>query len=326
MDKKIAYIIANFGGPRHLKEIRPFLEELLTDRDVIRTRMPKPIHNYLFKRIAKKRSKKIQSDYESIGGKSPIYEDTEEIALKLRKELDAPVLTFHRYLPSTHEDFLQLVKQTDADEWIIFPLFPQFSYATTGSIARFFENHLPKETTLKMRWIKSYSGHPAFAKCYQKKIKELMTKHHLKEEKTVLLFSAHGLPQTFIEEGDLYLDECERSYRKILNAFPLAMGKLSFQSKFGPGEWLRPSTYDVCTDFENSSEERETVIFIPLSFTSDHLEILFEVERLYLPIIEEKGIKAIRCDALNQDEKWVEGIVEIIKESDRTNTKMLIRT
>ena len=326
MNKKSAYILANFGGPRDLKEILPFLETLLTDRDLIRTKMPGPVHNFFFRRLAKKRSWKIKSDYESIGGKSPIYEDTEEIALKLRKKLDAPVLTFHRYLPSTHDDFVQLVKQSEVDEWIVFPLFPQFSYSTTGSIARFFEKNLPKETILRMRWIKSYPGHPAFVECYQKKIKERMAKFHLKEEKTALLFSAHGLPLSFIEEGDLYQDECERSYGKILSAFPLALGKLSFQSKFGPEQWLRPYTEDVCKDFESWSKGRDSVIFIPLSFTSDHIETLFEIEQLYLPIIKEKGIKAFRCDALNHDEKWMEGIIDIIKDSERTNTKMLIQS
>ena len=303
----------------------PFLETLLTDRDVIRTRLPKWAHNFLFRRIAKRRSVAIRPDYELIGGKSPIFEDTEEIATRLREKLDAPVLTFHRYLPATHQDFLDLVKETDVDEWITFPFFPQFSYATTGSIARFFQKNLPKETVSRMRWIKSYPSHPSFVKCYQDKIRKTLDKEGWKEEETVLLFSPHGLPQSFDDQGDIYQNECQNSYEKIKKAFPKALCKISYQSKFGPGQWIKPYTEDTCKDIDNWSEGRDQVIFVPLSFTSDHIETLFEVETLYLPIVKEKGKKTVRCDALNQDETWVDAILTILKESDQTNTEILIR-
>ena len=125
-------ILANFGGPRELNEIQEFLTSLLNDRDVIRTPLPNTLNRWLFTWIAKRRSKKIAKDYASIGGRSPIYFDTETLAEKLREKIGREIITFHRYLPKTHAPFLQQVSASKASRFIVFPLFPQFTYATTG--------------------------------------------------------------------------------------------------------------------------------------------------------------------------------------------------
>jgi len=182
MSKQISYLLVNFGGPRNLEEIRPFLTALLQDRDVIRTRFPPFFHNWLFKKIARKRSKKIAHDYAAIGGRSPIYFDTEALAEKLSEKLQAQVLTFHRYLPATHAASLKAIEQVQADEIRVLPLFPQFSYATTGSIARFLGTNLCCKTINRLRWIKSYAAHPAFVQSYQMRIAEFLKKQGLAEE------------------------------------------------------------------------------------------------------------------------------------------------
>lgn len=320
MTKKVATLIVNFGGPRSLEEIGSFLKELLTDRDVIRPRLPSFIHRFLFSEIARKRVKKVAKDYEKIGGKSPIFEDTEAIAAHLS------AFAFHRYLPETHAGFLETVKQLDAEELCIFPLFPQFSYATTGSIAHWFSTHLPPSLQQKLSWVPSYATHPAFIAAMRANLAAFISQKGLKEEELILLFSAHGLPQDFIDTGDPYQSHCEDSFKAIAEAFPRALSRLSYQSKFGRGEWIKPYTSDVCRDIEEWREGRETVVFIPLSFTSDHIETLFEVEELYLPLIEERGLKAYRCPALNLRSDWLEAIATILKTSERVRNNSLIYT
>lgn len=323
--KKTAYLIANFGGPRSLEEVRPFLEELLTDKDVVRTRLPQLFHNILFKRIAKKRSLKVAEDYESIGGKSPIFGDTEVVAAKLREKLEGPLLTFHRYLPATHQEFISQIERLDCDEIRIFPMFPQFTYATTGSIARWFSKNLKPSTINKMRWIKSYPSHPAFVRAHQESIRRFLNDNGLKEDDTLLLFSAHGVPQKFVDQGDLYEDECRLSYRSVMEAFPRAKGHLAYQSKFGPGEWLKPYTSDVCEDILSLTEGRPHVVFIPISFTSDHIETLFEIEQDYMTVVREKGASAYRVPALTLDPLWIDAIHTILQEVTPCNNQMLIR-
>jgi len=320
----VQYVLVNFGGPRNLDEIEPFLKTLLRDRDVIRTKLPQVVHHVLFGRIAKRRAKKVEDDYRGIGGKSPIYEDTEKLAKVLSKKLGSEVWTFHRYLPMTHSDFFRKMKKSSASEFRFFPLFPQFSYATTGSIARMMKKRLPEETVSKIHWQRSYPDHPGFIKAHQKKIREFLNKKKLKEKDTILLFSSHGVPQTFVNSGDTYQRECEVSFRHIISAFPEADSWLSYQSKFGPGEWLRPYTVDMCETLPEWKNDRKHLIFIPLSFTSDHIETLFEIEKEYLQEAK-KHLDAYRLDALNFDETWIDAICDMLKKKPATETETLIR-
>lgn len=301
------YLIVNFGGPRNLEEIRPFLETLLCDRDVIRTSFPTFFHNWLFKKVAKKRALKVKEDYKKIGGRSPIYFDTEKLRELLQEKLQVPVYTFHRYLPATHPGSLEAISKEK--ELIVLPLFPQFSSATTGSIARFLSPYP------HLRWISSYASHPAFIGAYQRRIRDFLAEKGLQETQTLLLFSAHGVPKKFVDEGDVYEKECNLSFASVMQGFPQAKGRLCYQSKFGRGEWLRPYTNEACESILDWHEGRTNIVFIPISFTSDHIETLFEIEELYLPIIGKKGLNAYRCPALNLESYWVEALQNILQTS-----------
>ena len=313
------YLLVNFGGPRDLEEIDPFLTALLTDRDVVRTRFPPFFHNWFFRKVARKRALTLRKDYLEIGGKSPIYFDTETTRELLQERLKKNVFTFHRYLPQTHERTLQTLKT--AGEMIVLPLFPQFCYATTGSIARFLAPHLPK----KLHWIKSYASHSAFITSYQHRIRSFLREKNLKESQTALLFSAHGVPKAFIDEGDPYQSECEASFQEVMRQFPQALGRLCYQSKFGKGEWLRPYTNEMCRDILQWNEGRKEIVFVPISFTSDHIETLFEIEKLYLPLIQKQGLNAYRCPALNLEESWIDALAQIAQSRELCDTHSLIR-
>lgn len=317
-------ILVNFGGPRNLEEIPAFLTALLQDRDVIRTKLPSWMHNFLFRRIALRRAKKTAHDYEAIGGKSPIYFDTEMLAEILALELKRPVVTFHRYLPDTHKKSIEAIEELTNDRLTVLPLFPQFSYATTGSIARFFTNHLRPETVQKLRWIRSYAHHEAFISAHERHLASYLKNHGLSSQNTALLFSAHGLPLSFIETGDTYQAECERSYFQIMKRFPGFVSRLAYQSKFGRGEWLRPSTEDICLSASTWNEGKEKIVIIPLSFTSDHIETLFEIEQLYLPLLQNQGLQGYRCPALNLEPYWIQALAHIAQDTQGVNTQTLI--
>ncbi len=321
------YLIVNFGGPRDLNEVEEFLIELLTDQEVLRTPFPAFLHRMLFTRVAKKRSKKVVPDYALIGGKSPIFEDTEAVAEKVGKRIGAEVLTFHRYLPKTHPQFIQKIENLqDITEIKVFPMFPQFSFATTGSIALWLRKHLSSSTLKKLSWVKSYPDFPSYIDAFENSLREFLLTKELKEEETVLLFSAHGLPQKFIDSGDLYERECQVSFGRVKNRFPKALSQLSYQSQFGKEEWIRPYTAEACEKIGERSEGRKQCVVVPLSFTSDHIETLYEIEELYLPLIRKSGMQAYRCPALNQREEWINCIAEIIRGGSAVQNSALIRT
>lgn len=309
-------LIVNFGGPREPAQIQPFLQELLCDRDVIRTQLPRFLNNIIMKIMATIRSRKVLVEYEHMGGKSPIYEETEKLATWLRTKFSGPIETFHRYLPSTHPAFLRTIQNMhDVDEIIVFPLFPQFSYATTGSIARWFQEKIPPSIHQKFRWIHSYCDHPLFIKAYAKRLHEWLVTHSVAQSKLVALCSFHGLPKSFARTGDPYSGECERSFRALAAQFPNILWKKSYQSKFGPGEWLRPYTTDMCMNPAAWIEDRSHIIVVPLAFTCDHIETLCEIENLYITSLRQAGYEASRLPALNQQSEWLEAIKTMIEQA-----------
>ncbi len=321
-----AYLLVNFGGPRDLMEVEEFLISLLCDQEVIRTSLPAWAHKLFFTRVAKKRAKNLLHDYTKIGGKSPIFEDTEALAGSIGKILGAEILSFHRYLPKTHPGFIEKIENLNNISQIqVLPLFPQFSYATTGSIALWFSKFLSPETLAKLRWLKSFPGHHSYIAVMENCLREYLVNIGLKEEETTLLFSAHGLPKNFILTGDPYQNECILSFEKLRDCFPKAHSHLCYQSQFGRGEWIRPYTTDVCERISEWTEGRKNVVIVPLTFTSDHIETLYEIEKLYLESIRKAGLNAFRCPALNRREDWIQTLAELFHSTDGMSNEWLLR-
>ncbi len=318
-----AYILVNFGGPRTEHEVYPFLKELLCDQDVVRTGFYQPLHNLLFSYIAKKRSRTVGEDYQEIGGASPIFSDTEELACQLRTLLKKKVLCFHRYLPSTHAAFINDLQALEAKKILAVPLFPQFSYATTGSCARFFENNLCGRILEKIQWIPSYAEHPSFIEAYRKQIEAALNQRGFKEEDVCLFYSFHGVPKKFICFNDPYQHHCTSSFEALKKFFPQADHVMAYQSKFGKGEWLRPYTIDL-VEQDLSWLKKKHVFFVPLSFTSDHIETLFEIQMQYIKPLQEKGISAFRISSLQGQVEWLYQV--ILSYMPYTTTSALIRT
>ena len=323
--QKTALVLASFGGPRSLSEIQSFLTELLCDQEVVRTPLPGFLHKALFKKIAQKRVQKVRGDYQEIGGKSPIYEDIETVSKKLEEKLGLKVLVFHRYLPALHHEFIDQISHTHAEKLLIFPLFPQFSYSTSGSIAKWFKDFLPYEVVGKMSWIKSYYDQEPFTDLFTSRIKNYIQEHKINPRQLIMLFSAHGVPKKFITTGDSYQSECEKSYQKIANNFPDIQSMLVYQSKFGPGEWIRPYTIDTVNDIEKIAPNKIAVLFIPLAFTSDHIETLFEIEEEYMSVTKKKGYDTYRLPAFNTQDDWVDVIIELLDQCSQTTNSTLLR-
>ena len=325
MPRKTCTILASFGGPRSQGEVSSFLRDLLTDRDVIRTRFPRFIEKPFFTFVAKRREKVVKKDYEMIGGKSPIYDDTEQLAATLSRHLGHPILCFHRYIKETHASFKKQLLEMNPEKINVFPCFPQFTYATSGSCARWFSKNLPLNVQSKLRWIKSYPAHPSFIHAHEEKIQRFLNAHQLNENEVFFLFSAHGIPKKYVAEGDLYEEECQATYSAIMKRFPKAQGILCYQSQFGKEEWLRPYTRDVCEDIGSFCQERKKIVIIPISFISDHIETLFEIETAYMPPLKEKGYLPFRVPCLTLEPLWIEAICSIMQQEDRLNNQMLIR-
>lgn len=319
-------LLINFGGPRNLSEVKPFLIELLCDQEVLQTPLPAFIHKAIFTPIAIRRSKGVSNQYKQIGGGSPLYQETETLANHLSQKLGQNVICFHRYLPETHQNFINTLKNHDSKtHYKLFPLYPQFSYTTTGSAAKWLKDNLPPHIVNKFLWIKSYPEDYNFITTQKLLIENFLKTHGLNEKESILLFSCHGIPLRYADKGDIYPQECLASFNAIIKHFKEALSYLCYQSKFGPGEWLKPYTLNICKNILNLKKDKKQVLFIPLSFTSDHLETLYEIEYEYLPIIRKRGLKAFRVPAMGLEENFVNTIIHLLKNGHYLNHQMLLR-
>nr|CRI42722.1 Ferrochelatase [Chlamydia pneumoniae] len=315
-----AYLLANFGGPRHAKDLQEFLISLLTDRDVTGTFLPRVLHRHLFTFIAKKRVPKVLPQYQSLQNWSPIYFDTETLAKTLSEILRAPVIPFHRYLPSTHEKTLLALRTLHTRHVIGIPLFPHFTYSVTGSIVRFFMKHVPE---IPISWIPQFGSDSKFVSLITCHIRDFLQKLGILEKECCFLFSVHGLPVRYISQGDPYSKQCYESFSAITTNFKQSENFLCFQSKFGPGKWLSPSTAQLC---QNIDTDKPNVIVVPFGFISDHLETLYEIERDYLPLLRSRGYRALRIPAIYSSPLWVSTLVDIVKENSTVVAEELIKS
>ncbi|EPP34557.1 ferrochelatase [Chlamydia ibidis] len=316
-----AYLLANFGGPRHQKDVENFLVSLLTDSCVTGNFLPPSLHKKLFSFIARRRSPKVTLQYLHIGGKSPIYQDTECLAKQLEDRLLCPVIPFHRYLPDTHETTLQSLSRLEENRQIIgVPMFPHFTYAVTGSIVKFFHTHAKKHN---ISWIAQFGNHPSYISVMVKHIQQFLLTHEISNKDCCLLFSAHGLPLRYIRNGDPYDMQCEKSFKSLINNLGDMESYLCYQSKFGPGKWLQPSTKHICKTLHT---KKRNIIIIPFGFISDHIETLYEIEEEYLPILDKRGYRALRLPAIYSSPLWIDYLIRIITGSPITSYHNLIKT
>ncbi len=318
-------VLLNLGGPDSLQAVRPFLYNLFSDREIIRLGPPflqKPIA-WL---ISTLRSGKSMDMYSRIGGKSPILDITTKQANALetllndtgtngRSALQFKVYIGMRYWHPFMKDTIGQIEKDSIKRLIVLSLYPHYSRATTGSSIDDFKTHVEGKG-LNITYIEKWYDFPPYIDALAELIAEGIS-GTARNDSVDLLYSAHSLPQSFIDEGDPYLDHIKATVEKVnerLSNEPYNLKKinhrLSFQSKTGPVKWLEPSTEET---IEKLAEEGCKELFVvPISFVSDHIETLYEIDILYKEMAERFGINLIRCRSLNISAKFIHALHELI--------------
>ena len=259
-NETIGIILLNLGGPDSLKAVRPFLYNLFSDRNIIRlgpSFMQKPLA-YL---IATFRSKKTEQMYSLIGGKSPIVDITNAQAKSLEDDLRSEIrsqesgVSFKVYIGMRYwhpfiEEVVPDIYKNDIRKIVALTLYPHYSLTTTGSSLLKLKD-VSKEYPLETSLISQWYNHPLYIEALADLIREGIesfkknSKIQIPNSKTDVhvLFSAHSLPQEFIDRGDPYVDHIKGTISEITKLLPVTW-HLSYQSKTGPVKWLEPSTED----------------------------------------------------------------------------------
>lgn len=315
MTKKRAVLLLQMGGPDSMDAVEPFLLNLFSDRDIIKIG-PAWLQPVIARFIVKRRSRHAEENYRLIGGSSPLRKLTEEQAANLAKELGDEYRCFvaMRYWhPSTIEALAE-IKKAGITEITALSLYPHYSKATTGSSVNELKKVLAEANVdFTVRYIDSFHDDPLYIEALQDRIKEGLGQFHPLAD-VELLFSAHSLPVSFIQEGDPYLGQIEETVELVMKNFDLPH-HLSFQSKAGPVKWLEPSTDEMLKSLALSGTKN--ILVVPLSFVSDHIETLHEIDIEYAKKAWELGIaKFERVPSLNSSPKFIKCLADLVRKSD----------
>lgn len=316
--------LCNFGGPETPEEVQPFLQKLFEDPFIIRAPLG-PLRKPLASRIAKKRSPQSTEDYRSIGF-SPINKYTVTQA-KLLEDLlkktheNSKVMVVNRYTAPFAQDVVKNADLKNARNYIL-SLYPHLSHSTTVSSFRDFD--LAVESVYGNRdftssRIFSWWHNPKYLQLVKEDLnKVIQTAISDGHKKLNILFSAHGLPVKYYNKGDPYVDEIKAHFDHIKRlCIPDISGdidhhwSLSFQSRVGPVEWVKPYTEE--TVIELAKSRGGALIMVPVSFTSDHIETLYEMDVMYKEDTIKAGMDAYyRVLAPNEDPRFTECLADVL--------------
>lgn len=319
---RVGVLLLNLGGPEKLEDVRPFLYNLFSDPEIIRlpfTWLQKP----LAWMIATMRHTKSQENYKQIGGGSPLRRITEEQAVALEEKLgekghNAQVYVGMRYWHPFTEEALLKIKRDRIEKLVILPLYPQFSISTSGSSFRLLEKiweddpELQKiDYTVVPSWYRRSGYLQAMAQLIAQELD-----HCPNPDQVHIFFSAHGVPLKYVEEaGDPYqaeIEECTKLIMKTLNR--PNPHTLAYQSRVGPVEWLKPYTEEAIPEL--AKQGVEDLLVVPISFVSEHIETLQEIDMEYRELAEESGIKNFyRVPALNTHPVFINDLADMVVEA-----------
>ena len=321
---KTGILLLNMGGPDSLESVKPFLFNLFSDPDIIRLPFSSVLQKPLANRIATKREKEAQENYAAMGGASPILRYTQGQAEALRAELaqrgygELNTYIAMRYWHPFTEAAVDEIARDGIERLVVLPLYPHFSYTTTGSSLNELRRVLEaRNIQPELAVIPSYFDHPT----YQAAIAENI-RHSLENDcwtcppdEVQLLFTAHSLPLKHIKRTqDPYPEQIYQTAQSIAKTyFPNNPWDISYQSQVGKMPWLGPSTDGVLSYF--SGKKVDNILMIAISFVSDHVETLVEIDRLYIPMANELEIKHChRAPALNTNAAFIRALADVTAE------------
>jgi len=317
---KRGVLLFNLGGPESLDDVRPFLYTLFSDPEIIR------IKNGVLRRmlawlIATTRQGKSRDLYRQIGGGSPLRKITESQAEALSTALkvvghDAKVYVGMQCWKPTIDDAVHQIRKDEITRLILLPLFPQYSATTTGSCLKHFQSldhRFGLSSKIRISTIETWFDDPFYVDSIASLIRRELQSFSKPDPRAIhLLYSAHSIPARYIEEGDPYLEQTRQTVAlvnaRLGNGFS---STLAFQSKVGPVKWLEPSTSDVLNELGRKGNT--AVLTIPVSFVSDHIETLQEIDIAYREIALRAGIMEFRrVPALNVHPKFIGTLANLV--------------
>jgi len=321
-DLRLGVVLMNLGGPTSEASVKTFLYNLFSDTDIIKLGGGKA-QELLARTISKFRAPKVAVSYKEInacpkgctGNKyclnrinkeisdccSPINPLTEQQRKALEKSLKEALpgtfvktYTAMRYWRPFADVIIEEMKEDGINHVVLLPLYPQFSWTTTGSSFRDWENQTKavfgEEKPWREYYIKNYHLNPTYLQSLNHRIDEALSELDPQIQKEIhLVFSAHGTPIAEVESGDPYTKHIEETVEAVMDLRGRKQQYwLSYQSRVGPAKWTQPNTEKHI--FRMLEYGIKHILMIPVAFVTDHIETLMELKTELPEAIEEEGL------------------------------------
>jgi len=311
---RIGVVQLQLGGPDTLEAIEPFLFNLFSDPDIIDFPFARLGRKPLAKLISTTRARKVQHHYAAIGGGSPIRRFTERQARALEATLsesgiDARCFVAMRYWHPFTAEAITRVRQAKCDEIVLLPLYPQYSSTTTGSSLnewrRLFDDDLPVHS------VRGFYRHELYLDSLVEKIEDALRRFPHPED-AELIFSAHSVPQAVITKGDPYQGQIEETVELLMRRGGWRnRHHLCYQSKVGASKWLQPSLHATLRKLGGAGAQ--DVCVIPISFVSDHVETLGEIDHEARAEAAALGIRQFEMTSgLNDSPLFIAALADLV--------------
>jgi ferrochelatase len=316
---RTAILMLNLGGPPRLEDVEPFLARLFSDPEIIDFPFSFLFRGALARWIARKRAPLVRERYAMIGGGSPILRYTELQARGLEQRLGPGHVAFPcmRYWHPDSERAVRDALASEPDRILLLPLYPQCSDATTGSSEREARRWLEKlGAKVPVLAIRSWCDHAGYLDAMAARVRKALASLPAPErERAFVLYSAHSLPMKIVEKGDPYPKEIEATVAGIRARLGIPNPwALSFQSRVGPIRWLTPSTEGKVVEI--GDEGHESVVVVPVSFVSDHIETLHELDIDLAQRARTHGIESfVRAPSLNDGADFLDALADVVRRS-----------
>ncbi|MEZ4598518.1 MAG: ferrochelatase [Syntrophotaleaceae bacterium] len=315
-DRRTAVVLLNMGGPDSLEAVEPFLYNLFSDRRLIALPGGPFLQKPFARMISRRRARSARENYRHIGGRSPLLDWTERQALGLSRVLDSTwgIYVIMRYWQPRAQEVLWRMRNDQVEQALVLPLYPQYAEATTGSSIADFRQAaatLFPELTYAVidHW---YDWAPYLDALAARVVEGLESFPRDMRDEVPLLFSAHSLPQRVIDRGDPFLGQTLATVRGVMQRIGDRPWHVGFQSRSGPVKWLRPSVDEVIKTL--AAKGHKSLLMVPLSFVSDHIETLHEIDVIYRRAATERGIvHFVRSPSLNDHPDFLQALAMLLQ-------------
>lgn len=313
-DHNDGVLLMNMGGPGTADEIKPYLYRLFSDPYILG--LPWFLRKPLARLIASRRQAKSAERYNLIGGGSPLLKETEAQARALEQVLGLPVRVAMRYTEPFAADACSQMEAKGVDRLFLLPLYPQYSFATTRSSLDDFP--------ISSKWrkpfyvIETHYHHPLFIEAMVDLLDQTLgqTDPRLK---SAVIFVAHSIPMKQVRGGDPYVKQVEATVASIVRAKkPACPLYLAYQSKLGPVAWQGPSLEETLQ--RHLTGKVEQVVVQPVSFVSENLETLYDLDIEFRELCNHAGImNYLRVPAPGTNSHYIDALASLVKKETQKN-------